>query len=133
MPLITDNARYLYGLHGWSEADIDYLEENAHDIIEQNGWVMGVGIASDGTVWLYPTSKGNVFPLSLWKEIKWFIEHHDSVVIPMDRNMDRVSNAAKRWNGYLVDNLWLFGDELKGIQTINRKKMSSHFKGENNG
>ena len=115
MQKITDKAYHYYSNHGWSDADIEYIKENA-TIIESEKWVMAVGLASDGVVWLYPVSSNDVFPVSLWKEIRNIILTVPNVVIPMQRNMGLVANAAKRYNGYLNDNLFMFGDELKGVQ-----------------
>jgi len=116
MPVITSRARYYFGLHGWPESDIDYVEENADEIFDEDGWAMAVGHDLGGTTWLFPVSESDTFPLSLWKKIKWFIENDSSVIIPMSKNMDKVEDGAKRYNGFLMDNLYVFGDELKGLK-----------------
>ena len=126
MPQITSRARYYFGLHGWSEADIDYLEENADSIEDKDGWAMGVATAPDGVVWLYPTSPDNIFPVSLWKRIRWYIQNNSNVVIPMSVDQEKVSDLASRYNGYLVSNLFMFGDELKGLQGYSGEKRWSH-------
>jgi len=116
MPQITSRARYYFGLHGWPESDITYLEENADSIEDHDGWAMAKARASDGVLWLYPASEADTYPLSLWREIARLIKSEDNVIIPMNKNMDKVANATKRYNGYLLDNVLLFGDELKGLK-----------------
>ena len=123
---ISIHGRHYYQVHGWTDEDIDFLLANGELIEEGERWVMGVGKAEDGVIWLYPTSPGNVFPLTLWKRIKWYIENNESVVIPMDKNMKRVSNAAKRYNGYLQDNLYMFGNELAKLKIVEGGQKWSH-------
>ena len=119
---LTDRAKYYYGVHGWSDSDIQYLVDNCDEILDHDGWAMGVATDPNGVKWLYPTSPGNVFPVSLWKKIKWYIENSPGVIIPQDSNLEKVAKAAKRYNGYLSNNLWLFGEELHNL---------IEFKGEN--
>ena len=113
---ITGNAHRLFSTHGWSDDDISYLLENADDIEMTEAWAIGVAVAPDGVVWLYPVAGVNDFPLSLWKRIKWYIQNNDNVVIPMNKNMDKVANAAKAYNGFLSDNYYMFGEELQGLK-----------------
>lgn len=126
MSRISDKSRHFYKYHGWSDNDIDYLITHAHHIEEDEHWVMGVAHAPDNVIWLYPTSPTNVFPLSLWKRIKWYIENNDNVVIPMDQNTEAVISGAKRYNGYLVDNAYMFGDELKNVKSIKGGRVLWH-------
>lgn len=118
-----------YHVHGWTEEDIQYLADNATKIHDHKDWSMAEVLLSDGTMWLYPTSQNNNFPLSLWKEIAKYILENPKVIIPMNRNQKLVASAAKRWNGYLCDNLlYLFGDELKGLHIYEGGKRWSNLK-----
>lgn len=126
MPRISEKGRDFYHKHGWNDKDIDYLMTNADEFEEGEQWIMGIARASDGVVWLYPTSPGNIFPVSLWKRIKWYIENNDNVVIPISTNLDKVMKAAKRYNGYLNDNLYMFGEQLKGVKLYDGAKKWMH-------
>jgi len=116
MPKVSDKGKKFYMAHGWTEHDIAYIEREAEIIEEGERWVMGIVVAPDGVKWLFPTSPGNMFPKTLWERIKYYIKHNNNIIIPMNQNFDLVEKAAKRYNGYLNDNLYMFGDELKGIQ-----------------
>jgi len=129
MVQITGETAYLFGNHGWNDIDIQYIKENADHIYQNTQWAMPVVIAPDGALWLYPVARGNVFPLGLWKKIKEYIENNDSVVIPMSKNQDKVAEAAKRYNGYLIDNvLYAFGDKFVGLNLYEGDKKWSHSK-----
>ena len=124
MPLqISDRGVRFYREHGWTDADIAYLAANAERIEEDNKWVMGIGVAPDGVIWLYPAATGNIFPLSLWKRIKHYITNNPNVVIPMSMNTHLVEEAAKRYNGYLQDNLYMFGEQLRGAKLPKKGEM----------
>ena len=118
MPVITSRAMYYFGTHGWSESDIDYAVEHSTYIIDKDAYCIIGTIGPDGVHWLYPVSASNTWPLSLWKAVKKIILEEDNVVIPMNKNTDKVKQGAKRYNGYLLDNLYMFGEELKGIKEI---------------
>jgi len=123
---IPSRAKKCFMNHGWTESDVQYLADHGERIHEDDGWAMGMATAPDGVVWLYPAAQNNVFPLSLWKLIRQYILDNEHVVIPMNKNHDKVMNAAKRYNGHLQDNLFLFGDKLKGIRLYEGGKRWSH-------
>ena len=106
----------MYSVHGWSDSDIAYAEEHCTMLDHGTNWAICGAFASDGVLWLYPASANDIFPLAQWKKIRKYITTFDNVVIPMDRNQDKVMRVAKKYNGYLQDNMFLFGDQLKGLQ-----------------
>ncbi len=116
MVVLSSNVRRIYSRHGWSDDDIQYLAANADEVLQHSDWALGIATAPDGVVWIYPASAMDTYPLSLWKAIKGLIESNDNVVIPMSRNVEKVTKAAKRYNGYLANNMFLFGEELAGLQ-----------------
>lgn len=116
MLALTPASKNTYRTHGWSDYDIKFVEENCTILNYGNDWVLTAAVASDGVLWIYPASANDKFPVSLWKLIKEYIVEYGNVVIPMSKNMDKVDATAKRYNGYLLDNMYLFGDELKGLQ-----------------
>jgi len=118
MQEITSRARYLFSEHGWSDEDIDRAVKESSYIIDNRDYCIIGTLGPDGVHWLYPVSSGNKWCLSLWKEVKRIILAEDNVVIPMNKNMEKVKRTAQRYNGYLLDNLYLFGDELKGIKEV---------------
>ena len=113
---LTTEERYSYSTHGWSDTDMTFIEDNAQVVHSGRGWVLSTALAPDGVLWVYPASNNNVFPISLWKLIRDLILAYPAVVIPMDQNQDAMTSAAKRYNGYLQDNLFMFGDKLKGVK-----------------
>ena len=118
MVQITNRAQYFFEKHGWTEADLEYITENAFDIHDEDGWAMPMVRGPDGDLWLYPVSESDTFPISLWKKIKKYIEDEPAVVIPMSRNTDKVRVGAARYNGYLLDNLYLFGDKFNKYKEL---------------
>jgi hypothetical protein len=116
---VSENSKGILLGHGWTSADIERISSLAAEVMTGRDYVMFTVYAVDGVTWLYPASRLNVFPLSLWRKIRSIIETGAPVVIPMDKNLDKVENAAKRYNGHLVDNMWLFGDMLAGVNTDN--------------
>ncbi len=123
---LTSRSIRHYRIHGWSTADMEYLEANADLVETDENWSMAKATAPDGVVWLYPTSPGNEFPLSLWKRIKWYIDNNANVVIPMSRNQENVARVAKKYNGYLDDNLYMFGDALQDVRILKEANRWSH-------
>lgn len=114
---ITPRAEHHFRLHGWSDEDIDYIRNNANGIHDEDAWAMPYVYVDSDTVWLYPVSESDVFPKSLWKKIREYLQTNQNVVVPMSRNHDSVSKAAKRYNGYLQDNLlYIFRNELPNIK-----------------
>jgi len=119
---LTEHTKSLYRAHGWSQSDIEYVMENCSEVETADNWAILYGRPSDGVVWIYPVSSSNTFPVSLWKRVKEIIQENDNVVIPMNKNMDLVSRAAKKYNGYLNDNLYMFGDDMKKAQCVKGSK-----------
>ena len=118
MVQITKRSQYFFEKHGWTEADIEYIRTTAYDIYDKDGWAMPKVRGPDGDLWLYPVSESGIFPLSLWKKIREYIEIEPAVVIPMSRNTDKVRVGAARYNGYLLDNLYLFGDKFENFKEL---------------
>ena len=116
MLALPQRAKYIYSIHGWSDKDIGYIETNGEYFHDGPGWALTGATAPDGVIWLFPVSQDDIFPLSLWKLIKDYILNNESVVIPMNKNMDKVLDGAKRYNGYLQDNMFIFGDALAGMK-----------------
>ena len=117
MVQITKRARYYFDKHGWTDEDVDYIKEHAFDIYDEDGWAMPKVRGPDGDLWLYPVSEARDFPISLWKKIKGYIEI-ENVVIPISRNQEKVRRGAARYNGYLMDNLYLFGDKFNKFKEL---------------
>ena len=127
MVKITDRARYYFEKHGWTNKDIEYAEEHSHTLHDEDGWAMFVAKDPEGVAWLYPTSEANRFPKGLWQTIKNYITTEVSVVIPISKNQELLRRAAKKYNGYLIDNaLYVFSKEFEGLKIHEGEKKWHH-------
>ena len=110
---LSDQTEFMYVRHGWSRNDVQHLADNAFEVIEDDRWAIGFIQDDEGMVWMFPVSRVNDFPLSLWKEVKKAIAKYPALTIPMQKNMDKLLVGASRYNGYLHDNMFTFIQEKK--------------------
>ena len=112
---MTEQSKFMYRRHGWSQKDVKHLEDNAFEMIEdpEGRWAIGLIQDESGMVWLLPIGRTNKFSLSLWKELRTQIEKYPISTVPMSKNQELLEKGASKYGGYLLDNNYVFNNRMK--------------------